>query len=209
MAAAITRKKIPLWAFPVLAFLPLWAYIYAATLSEPEDAGEGQLALGEELYVADAGPACAACHGPSGGGGAGRQLDDGEVIATFPQIEEMIEFVAVGTDGFIGEPIGDPDRPGGAHIGGDFGNMPGFDHLTDEELLAVVRHEREVLGGEEIPEDLIGPDGELLHENGEPWINEAGELVNAEGDPILEEDGFLADPGVGPSEGEPVEVAEP
>ena len=39
VAAALGRKKIPFWAMPVLAALPLWAYVYQATL-EPAPTGE-------------------------------------------------------------------------------------------------------------------------------------------------------------------------
>lgn len=207
--ASLQRKRIPLWAFPVLAFLPLWGYLYAATLSPIEEADEGQLAMGAELYDETAGPRCASCHAPTGGGGVGRQLSDGEVLATFPSIAEMIEFVAVGTDGFLGDPIGDPDREGGAHIAGEFGNMPSFRHLADEQLLAVVRHEREVLSGEEVPPELIGDEGELLHANGESWIDDAGNLVDAEGNVLLDEAGFLANPGVAPADVDGVEAASP
>jgi mono/diheme cytochrome c family protein len=198
--AAIRRKKVPVWALPVVAFLPLWAFLYVGSLSEPEVEVEGQLALGATVYQQ-----CAGCHGANGGGGAGRQLSNGEVLATFPDIASQIEYVAVGTAGFQGKPYGNPDRPGGAHIGGSYGNMPAFlGTLTPEELLAVIRHEREILGGEMIPADQIGPDGELLHANGEPYINDAGELVNEDGELMLDESGYLTNPGVGPNQSGPV-----
>ena len=198
--AALERKKMPLWVLPVVALLPLWAFLYVGTLSEPEVEVEGQLALGATIYQQ-----CSGCHGAGGGGGAGRQLNNGEVLLTFPAIDDMLEFVAVGTVGFSGRPYGDPDRPGGAHIGGDYGNMPAFlGTLTDEELLAVVRHEREVLSGEMVPADQIGPEGELLHANGTPYINDAGELVTPDGEVMLDESGYLTTPGTGPSSPGPV-----
>ena len=204
--AAERRKKIPVWALPVVAFLPLWAFIYVGSLSEPEVELEGQLALGATIYTQ-----CAGCHGANGAGGAGRQLNNGEVLATFPAIENMLEFVAVGTAGFSGRPYGNPDRPGGAHVGGSYGNMPAYSGtLTDEELLAVIRHEREVISGEMVPADQIGPNGELLWANGEPFINDAGELVDPEGNRLLGEDGYLANPGVGATgPGAVVQVAAP
>jgi mono/diheme cytochrome c family protein len=198
--AAVRRKKIPVWALPVVAFLPLWAYLYVGSLSEPPVEVEGQLAVGAAIYQQ-----CAGCHGANGGGGAGRQLNNGEVLATFPAIEQMLEFVAVGTTGYSGKPYGDPDRPGGAHIGGSYGNMPAFlGTLTPEELLSVIRHEREVLSGEMVPADQIGPDGQLLHANGEPYINDSGELVDQDGELLLGETGFLINPGVGPTMPGPV-----
>jgi len=198
--AALTRKKMPLWVLPVVAFLPLWAFLYVGSLSEPEVEAEGQLALGATVYQQ-----CAGCHGAGGGGGAGRQLSNGEVLATFPTIEGQLEFVAVGTAGFSGKPYGNPDRAGGQHIGGSYGNMPAFiGTLTPEELLAVVRHEREILGGEMVPADQIGPDGELLYANGQPYINDAGELVDENGELLLDPEGYLINPGTGPSGAAPV-----
>lgn len=198
--AALRRKKVPVWALPVIALLPLWAFLYVGSLSEPEVEVEGQLALGETVYAQ-----CAGCHGAGGGGGAGRQLSNGEVLATFPTIDGQLEFVAVGTAGFQGKPYGNPDRAGGQHIGGSYGNMPAFiGTLTPEELLAVIRHERETLGGEMVPADQIGPDGELLYANGEPYINDAGELVDENGELLLDPEGYLINPGTGPSMSEPV-----
>jgi mono/diheme cytochrome c family protein len=198
--AAQTRKKIPVWVLPVVAFLPLWAFLYVGSLSEPDVELEGQLALGATVYQQ-----CAGCHGANGGGGAGRQLNNGEVLLTFPTIEGQLEYVAVGTAGYSGKPYGNPDRPGGAHVGGSYGNMPAFlGTLTPDELLSVIRHEREVIGGEMIPAEQIGPDGELLHANGEPYINDAGELVDENGELLLGETGFLINPGVGPSTSGPV-----
>ena len=198
--AALRRKKVPVWVLPVVAFLPLWAFIYVGSLSEPEVEVEGQLALGATVYQQ-----CAGCHGAGGGGGSGRQLSNGEVLATFPDIASQIEFVAVGTAGYQGKPYGNPDRPGGAHVGGSYGNMPAFlGTLTPEELLAVIRHERETLSGEMVPAEQIGPNGELLYANGEPYINDAGELVTEDGELMLDESGFLTTPGVGPNESGPV-----
>ena len=198
--AAIRRKKVPVWALPVVAILPLWAFLYVGSLSEPEVEVEGQLALGATVYQQ-----CAGCHGAGGGGGSGRQLSGGEVLATFPTIDGQLQFVAVGTAGFQGKPYGNPDRPGGQHIGGSYGNMPAFvGTLTDEELLAVVRHERETLGGEMVPADQIGPNGELLYASGEPYINDAGELVDENGELLLDPEGYLINPGTGPSMSEPV-----
>src|SRR5690606_14292045 len=72
--ASHKRQRIPIWAMPVLAFLPVWAVIYAQTLSPPPKTELSQLDLGAEIYSQ-----CQGCHGASGGGGAGRPLADGEV----------------------------------------------------------------------------------------------------------------------------------
>jgi len=151
------RKKIPVWALPVIAALPFWGVIYVGTLESPPAELTGPLAEGAELYVS----ACAGCHGGGGGGGAGRQLNDGEVLLTFPNWEDHVAFVEQGTAGYLGEVVGDPDRPGGAHIGGSFGVMAaqGAEYggsLTEEEILAVVAYERVTHGGELAEEsDLI------------------------------------------------------
>lgn len=195
--AAERRHKIPLWALPVVAFLPLWGFLYAESLSPPATTEPTPLELGAEIYSANG---CAGCHGAGGGGGTGRPLSGGEVLATFPTIEGMLEFVALGSEGVgLGEVYGDPDREGGAHVSGDYEGgalMPAFaETLTPEELLAVVRHERETLSGEELDPARIGPDGELLHEDGStPYLNDAGELQDAEGEPLFDDEGALLSP---------------
>lgn len=144
--AAQSRRKIPFWAVPVLALLPVWGFVYAGSLAEPEeDLSDPVLVLGEEVYRN-----CAGCHGANGGGGAGRPLNEGDVLLTFPDIADQVEWVREGSAlvGGAGNPYGSPDRPGGQRISGEggYGQMPGFD-LTEEELIAVSRYEREVLSG--------------------------------------------------------------
>ena len=51
VAAALQRRKIPYWAMPVLAGLPLWAYVFQATLEPPPKPDDTPIALGEELYA--------------------------------------------------------------------------------------------------------------------------------------------------------------
>ena len=150
---------------------------------------------GAEVYT---GNGCSGCHGPTGGGGSGRPFADCAVVKTFPYIENQLEFVKLGSAGFTGQPYGDPNREGGAHIGGDFGQMPAFGAtLTDAELLEVVRHEREVLSGEVVPEDQIdtgSPTEERLWPNGEPMLDSAGVLIDPEGEPLFDDAGKLANP---------------
>jgi mono/diheme cytochrome c family protein len=142
--AAVTRPKIPVWAVPVLILLPLWAFVYAGALTTPDEELDPVLAEGQQIYDAQ----CSACHGAGGGGGSGRPLL--EVNLTFPDPQEHIEWTVEGSPA-AGTPYGDPDRPGGQHISQQgWGAMPGFGGvLTDEEIIAVVRYEREVIGGEE------------------------------------------------------------
>jgi mono/diheme cytochrome c family protein len=158
--AARRRHKIPMWVMPVLFLLPIWGYVYVAFLGTEAEA-EGALADGAELYVTQG---CSGCHGAGGGGGVGYAFTDGELLLTFPEIEPMIDWVARASEGYgAGSVIGDPNRPGGPHQVGDLGEgatMPAFaEALTPAQLYAVVRHERESLGGEELsPEDLLARD---------------------------------------------------
>jgi mono/diheme cytochrome c family protein len=191
--AALGRKKIPIWAFSVLAFLPVWGWLYSQTLTPLEGSGPDQLTLGAQTFTQ-----CAGCHGATGGGGAGRPLNNGEVLKTFPTIEGQLEFVAIGSAG-VGQGVtyGDPAREGGAHTGNSFNGsaMPAYSaSLTQEQLLAVVRHEREVVSGEEVPAEHIGPNGELLHANGTPYLDEEGVLVDESGAPLFDASSKLATP---------------
>ncbi|MFP3907557.1 MAG: c-type cytochrome [Acidimicrobiales bacterium] len=149
--ASLRRPRIPIWAVPVLAGLIFWAPIYVGTLDAPEAAGPVQ--AGGEIYEAS----CSGCHGAAGGGGVGRQLSDGEVLATFPDWQSHADYVLQGSDAFEGEVIGDPDREGGAHVAGEFGVMPAFaDDLSDVELLEVVLYERVTHGGaDEEGDDIV------------------------------------------------------
>jgi mono/diheme cytochrome c family protein len=161
VAAALARPKVPKWAIPVLAALPLWALIYAGSLYIPSAASaDPVLAEGEDIYAEQ----CAGCHGGTGGGGQGRPLSDGDVLLTFPDPQDQIDWVREGS-ALVGEgnPYGDPDRPGGQHVAGETtgGVMPGFgDTLTEEEIVAVVRYEREILSGETEPALAEAAEGE-------------------------------------------------
>ncbi|MDP9451905.1 MAG: cytochrome c [Actinomycetota bacterium] len=147
VAAAMARPKIPVWAVPVLALLPIWAVVYAGALVVPEKGiTDPVLVQGQGVYA----QSCASCHGNDGGGGVGRPLSGGEVLLTFPDPAEHIDWVVNGSPP-AGTPYGNPERPGGQHISSETsgGPMPPFgDSLTPEEILAVVRYEREILGGE-------------------------------------------------------------
>jgi mono/diheme cytochrome c family protein len=78
-----------------------------------------ELQLGQSVYNAN----CARCHGPEGGGGVGNRLNEGVVVARFPDIEDHIAVIVNG-----------------------FGSMPAWEGtLTPEEIRAVARYEREAL----------------------------------------------------------------
>lgn len=139
MTAALTRKKIPWWAAGTLLLLPIWAVTYVGTLERVTGEVTGILANGAEVYERR----CSSCHGATGGGGAGHQLSDGEVIITFPHLEDHVVWVVKGSDGFgVGNPYGDPEQ--GRIVEG---GMPAFgDVLTADELIGAILHERTRFG---------------------------------------------------------------
>ena len=140
--AAKTRNKIPWWAASALLCLPIWAVVYVGTLERPDVETTGVLQHGSEIYA----QRCSSCHGANGGGGSGYKLNDGEVMITFPHMEDMVEWITKGSDGFgVGNPYGDPER--GRIVAG---GMPAFgDVLNAEEIISVVLHERAVFGNSE------------------------------------------------------------
>ena len=174
VAAYKRRKKIPFWAMAALSIMPVWALMYARAVTEQPEEAAGPLGMGAEVYGS-----CAGCHGAGGGGGAGYAFTGGEVMETFPHIEDQLRYVYFGTPGYnlAGVEIyGNPDRAGGARVAGAFGVMPSQGQeaggaLTDYEILAVVCHERYALGGAD-------PTGEFAEEF-ETWCSEDSEIFVA------------------------------
>ena len=146
VAAAKARKKIPFWAFATLSTLPLWAFMYVRALTPTTEKIAGPLGEGATVYSG-----CSGCHGPAGEGGVGYQFSQGEVLKTFPHIEDQLRWVDNGSDAYAAAGVadyGDPNRPGGAHITKARGAMPAqAGQLTEAQILAVVCHERFTLGG--------------------------------------------------------------
>ena len=152
VAAAKNRKRVPFWAAPVLALLPLWAFIYIFAI-RPAPTGETDpLVIGKEVYTAN----CQSCHQADGSGattgGSGQQLNEGHTLLTFKDPLSMAHWIAFGATGGARDDgtYGDLDRPGGAmNVGTLGGVMPNFDKaLTPEELAAVVIYVREEFGGD-------------------------------------------------------------
>jgi mono/diheme cytochrome c family protein len=143
VAAALSRRKIPYWALPVLAALPLWAYVYQATL-EPAPSGElTPLEAGGAVYVSSA---CAGCHGAGGAGNASVPGFDG-VQETWPDFRDHMMWVRIGNAGWYAasgdEVYGANAKPSNA------GAMPAHPSLSDQELAEVVLYERVQFGGME------------------------------------------------------------
>jgi len=152
IAAAKTRKKIPFWAMATLSLLPVWAFVYLLALRPEEKTVEGPLAVGAGMYGS-----CAGCHGAEGQGGAGRPLYQGEVLKTFPKIEDMLNFVYTGSQAYVTQGLaiyGNPERDGGAHAPLSYNGNPmpqqgakAGGGLTEAQILGVVCHERYVISG--------------------------------------------------------------
>lgn len=150
VAAAKARKRIPFWAFATLSTLPLWAFMYVRALTPTTEKVSGPLGAGATVFTG-----CSSCHGSAGEGGVGYQFSQGEVLKTFPRIEDQLRWVYSGSDAYAAAGVqiyGDPKRPGGAHITKVKGVMPqqGAKYggaLTELQILAVVCHERYTLGG--------------------------------------------------------------
>lgn len=170
------RRKIPFWAMPVLAIIPVWAYIYVGTLDPPPE-GPGPAQLGAEEYAAG----CAGCHGGAGGGGVGPAFTNGAIFETWPTFEDHFEWVRLGSSGWAeenGSTYGANDKPVN-------GGMPGFaeESLDDAHLAYIVLHERELGGENPDPEDQIRLEvvAEYLFEHPELTLEEAIEEAEAEG----------------------------
>lgn len=142
------RRKVPVWAMLTLSILPVWAFMYLRAVTPQAVEAVGPLAAGAETYNV-----CSSCHGGGGEGGVGYPFANGEVIKTFPHIEDQLRFVYFGSQAYQDagvEIYGNPDRPGGPHVTKARGVMPAQGGaLTDVEILNVVCHERYTLGGYE------------------------------------------------------------
>ncbi len=170
--AALRRKQIPYWVMPVLLFLPFWAIYYVGYLERPPATPEGLLYEGGEVYAA----VCASCHGATGSGGTGRQLNGGEVLLTFPSnnpsydgLAGQIAWIANGSEQHElteGPIYGDPARVGddSPRQVGSFGAVMGnfAEALTVEELAAVVHYERVAHG--EIDDETAAQELAVLEE---------------------------------------------
>jgi mono/diheme cytochrome c family protein len=183
VAAAKARKKIPFWAMATLSLLPLWVFMYARGLTPKEPVVHGPLGEGAEIFSGN----CGSCHGAQGQGGVGYQMSGGEILKTFPNIEDQLRFVYNGTQPYelAGVQIyGDPNRPGGPHITHAKGVMPGQSDqvsggsLTDAQILAVVCHERYTVGGANPTTDHLDEYTKWCSPTAPAWEGlESGELT--------------------------------
>ena len=160
-----------------LALLPAWALLYLIALKPAEKVVAGPLAIGATTFGS-----CAGCHGADGAGGAGRVLYQGEVLKTFPHIEDMLNFVYTGSQKFVAAGIkeyGNLKREGGAHAPLSYNGNPmpmqgekAGGGLTEAEILGVVCHERYAIGGAD-------PTSEEYKEEYEAWCSPESEIFAA------------------------------
>ena len=142
--AARRRQRIPVWAMPVVAMLPLWAFLYAGTLEPPKSTNLTLLQAGAVVYSGAA--ACSACHGAGGAGGVGPQLSAGTVIRTFPDPVDQVRWVILGSAGGA-----DLYAAAGKQ---SKGGMPAFGKtLTLIQIVESVLHERTSLSAHPVEED--------------------------------------------------------
>ena len=197
VVAAKQRRKVPFWAMATLSLMPVWGFMYVRALTDGGEVEAGPIGEGAEVYSN-----CASCHGGGGGGGVGYAFAGGEVLKTFPHIEDQIRYVYYGTEGYniAGVGIyGNPDREGGAHETGAQGVMPAFGgQLSAEEIIAVICHERYTLGGAD-------PTSEEYAAEYENWCSAEGPVFAAfaEGEIALDADEVEEFTGI---DGEPFEV---
>jgi hypothetical protein len=179
--------------------------MYVRGLQPQKAEASGPILIGQENYGA-----CASCHGADGSGGAGRVLKDGESLLTFPHIEDMLNWVYVGSEAFRAAGVasyGDPNREGGAHAPYSYNGSPmpaqGAKYggaLTDYEILGLVCHIRYDLSGAD-------PAGEWAEEY-EKWCSPESEIfANLEGGSLTFDSPELnigTDPRLGTTAGEMV-----
>lgn len=147
IAAAKKRKKIPTWALPLVAAVPLWAISFAGTMQQPE-VEDPLFIAAEETYLIDGG--CSGCHGAGGGGGIGYSFSDGSLLETFPDPVDQMVHIARGSSAIQGEEYGGDRANGRRQAGATGAQMPAFESTLDMvHLELVVFHERAILSGED------------------------------------------------------------
>ncbi|MBW3649020.1 MAG: c-type cytochrome [Actinobacteria bacterium] len=146
------KERVPVWAMPVLAALPLWAILYGGAFGERSDEkASDPVSIGAGIYRSSG---CSGCHGPSGGGGVGPAMAD--TVKTFPVFADHVAWIEAGSKPVQGQPYG---ATGKVATGG----MPGFsDSLSKDEIVAVVCYERVTFGKEKPPPECsaASPDAE-------------------------------------------------
>jgi len=149
IAAAKNRKKVPFWAMATLSLLPIWGFMYVQGVKPDAKVVHGPLGDGSALFIS---AVCSSCHNADGSGAVGRKLNEGEVLLTFPHIEDQLNLVYVGSQAYRDSGVGFYGDASRGHLGYNGAYMPyqgtkSGGAMTDAQILAVVCHERYDLGG--------------------------------------------------------------
>jgi len=149
IAAAKSRKKVPFWAMATLSLLPIWGFLYVQGLKPEAKTVAGPIGAGQKLFSS-----CATCHGATGGGGVGRSFQEGALQKTFPHIEDQLNLVYTGSQAYRDAGLDHYGAKAVGHLGFNGNFMPSQHSagLTEDQILAVVCHERYDLAGAD-PED--------------------------------------------------------
>jgi mono/diheme cytochrome c family protein len=154
VAAYKARKRIPFWAMIGLSILPVWGVFYARALTPVTVEATGPVGEGEGVFAS-----CSGCHGNAGQGINGRQLSEGEVWLTFPNIEDQLNLVYTGSEAYEIAGVGPYGNAARGHLKYQGAYMPAQkENLTQYEILEVVCYTRyglnEIEGFEESEEYL-------------------------------------------------------
>jgi len=164
--------SLPRWLNAAFVIVPFVAILYALSVPNGPDCGNsGRLGIdpvtgvavncdgtefgSEELSFFSLGQAvydasCTACHGPTGGGGAGPALAGGSVVSTFSVCSDHVEWVTLGSAGWPGSTYGDTDKSLS-------GGMPGFGTILEgQDIRVAVLYERVAFGGEDLGAAEVG-----------------------------------------------------
>ena len=149
IAAAKSRKRIPFWAMATLSLLPIWGFLYVQGLKPEAKTVAGPIGAGQKLYSS-----CATCHLSNGAGAVGRSFQQGSLQKTFPHIEDQLNLVYVGSQAYRDAGLTYYGAKAVGHLGYNGNFMPSqhSSGLTEDQILAVVCHERYDLAGVD-PED--------------------------------------------------------
>ncbi len=154
VAASKARRRVPVWALPIVVALPVWAIAFPGTMQQPPR--EDPLIVESTLFYSEAG--CAGCHGAGGGGGTGYPFVNESLLETFPDPIDQMVHVARGSAAIQDKEYGAVRKDGTRRVAGakGSGQMPAQEKLlTQVKLEMIVFHERELAGEEQTSPEYI------------------------------------------------------
>lgn len=136
------RGSVHAWVWVALALI-----LILTSCGGEEETGDvtpADLERGGALFSSED---CARCHGEDGTGGSAPRLDGGAILETFPECDEHLRWVSLGSARWVR----DVARTYGAGSKPVRGGMPGFgDRLDPRELRLLVIFTRVVFGGADL-----------------------------------------------------------